>query len=214
MSDTRSRARRVRRRRQRWLRIRAVLASGLVLGVGAAGTLAAWNDAEHAQATFQAGSFGVEGAAGSDAYAEHATSGTAATLAFSASPGAMVPGAKTYAGFRVRTIAGSVAGRVQLASAGVTGDTGLGGHLTYGVRVITTATSCDAAAFAASGNVVVSTGTVLTAASTTWQALGAGGASGGAAVTYCFEITLRSDAPDAAQGKSATPTWTFSAENT
>jgi len=35
-------------------RLRAVLAGGLVLGVGAALTLAAWNDAEFATGSFQA----------------------------------------------------------------------------------------------------------------------------------------------------------------
>ena len=42
--------------------IRAILAGGIVLGVGAAVTLAAWNASEFATGTFQAGTFTIEGA--------------------------------------------------------------------------------------------------------------------------------------------------------
>ena len=41
-------------------KLRAILASGLVLGLGATVTLAAWNDSEYAQATFTAGRFNLE----------------------------------------------------------------------------------------------------------------------------------------------------------
>ncbi|HEY4556978.1 MAG TPA: SipW-dependent-type signal peptide-containing protein [Enteractinococcus sp.] len=42
-------------------KIRAIVAGGLVLGFGAAGTIAAWNDSEEATGNFTAGQFGIEG---------------------------------------------------------------------------------------------------------------------------------------------------------
>ncbi|UWF76726.1 MULTISPECIES: SipW-dependent-type signal peptide-containing protein [Microbacterium] len=55
---TRTRRGRREARRLRFRRIQALLAGGLVLGVGAAATLAAWNDTEHGSATFTAGRLG------------------------------------------------------------------------------------------------------------------------------------------------------------
>ena len=64
--------------------VRAILAGGLVLGVGAAVTLAAWNDSEFATGTFGAGSFNLEGqetiAAG---FSDHETAPGAPTAATS-----------------------------------------------------------------------------------------------------------------------------------
>src|SRR5690606_23874046 len=56
-------------------KVRALLAGGVVLGIGAAATLAAWNDSEYAGATFTAGSFNLEGAVdGADgSYTDHAS---------------------------------------------------------------------------------------------------------------------------------------------
>ncbi|MDR2320511.1 MAG: SipW-dependent-type signal peptide-containing protein, partial [Microbacterium sp.] len=52
---------RTRRRGLALRRIRAVLAGGLVLGVGATVTLASWNDGEYATGTSTAGTFDVVG---------------------------------------------------------------------------------------------------------------------------------------------------------
>ncbi|SFH86076.1 hypothetical protein E3O11_09355 [Cryobacterium levicorallinum] len=48
-------------RQKRNRRIRAVLAGGLVLGLGAAVTLAAWNDSEFARGSFAASGFNLVG---------------------------------------------------------------------------------------------------------------------------------------------------------
>ncbi|GAB6858941.1 SipW-dependent-type signal peptide-containing protein [Microbacterium xylanilyticum] len=66
----------------RLLRIRALLAGGLVLGTGATSTLASWNDAEYANGTFTAARFGIEGSLDGTNYAKH-TSTSAAALSFS-----------------------------------------------------------------------------------------------------------------------------------
>ncbi|AVL97936.1 hypothetical protein C6C15_13000 [Microbacterium sp. str. 'China'] len=195
--------RRVRREkgRMRSRRIRAILAGGLVLGVGATATLAAWNDSEHGAATFTAGRFDIVGATDGTTFSSHATAGTAAALNFQLPPTAMAPGTTTYALFSVRTANPSVAGVLQLTP-GTPGGTGLATYLTYGVRTIT-GTSCTAATYPA-GTAVVPDGSTLTTAGTTTQAVAANGA---AQVNYCFAVTLPTAAGNGAQGLTMTQTW-------
>lgn len=190
-------------RRRRSHRIRAVLAGGLVFGIGAAATLAAWNDAEFATATFQAGRFGIVGATDGTAFTDHATAGSAAALTFALAPTAMAPGSTTYALFSVKTANPSVAGTVQL-TAGTPGGTGLATYLTYGVRTIA-GTSCSAATYPA-GTAVVADGSVVTANGSTTQAVAANGVG---QVNYCIAVTLPTTAPNAAQGLTMSQTWQF-----
>lgn len=192
-------ARRHAARRLRSRRVRAVLAAGSVLGLGAAVTLAAWNDSEYATGTVTAATFGVEGSVDGSSF----TSPEAPhSLAFSPSTD-LTPGATSYALFSVRTQAGSTAGEVQVrADDGNTG--GLHQHLTYGLRTVA-GTSCDASSFE-SGSTVVERGSGMTADAASSQSLEA---DQGAAVNYCLELRLSSDAPNSAQGASATPVWEF-----
>ncbi|WOF23718.1 SipW-dependent-type signal peptide-containing protein [Microbacterium betulae] len=199
-------ARRATRRALRWRRVRALLAGGAVLGVGASATLAAWNDVEHGSATFTAGTFGIVGSTDGEGFAEHATADAPAMLNFQVAPTAMTPGATTYALFSVRTTASSVAGTVELAADAANG-AGLGQYLTYGVRTVSS-TTCDAAAFAGSSSDVVASGSVLTTGGAGARSLDAGG---GSTVHYCFAVTLRADAPNAAQGAAVSPAWQFTA---
>ncbi|GEC74299.1 SipW-dependent-type signal peptide-containing protein [Microbacterium maritypicum] len=86
-------------------KVLAVLAGGLVLGVGTAVTLAAWNDSEFANGTFTAGAFNLQGSTDGTAYADHDSAGSAATLAFTLPAGLvgnMSPTSSVYAGFWVR----------------------------------------------------------------------------------------------------------------
>ena len=62
------------------MRLRAVLAGGLVLGIGTTATLAAWNDSEYATTTVTASRFGIVGNTNGGAFTEHATSAAAATM--------------------------------------------------------------------------------------------------------------------------------------
>lgn len=187
-------------------RVRALLAGGAVMGLGASATLAAWNDAEHGSASFTAGTFGIVGSTEGEGFADHATSDESAVLDFQAAPTAMTPGTTTYALFSVRTSEASVAGSVQL-SADTGNDAGLGQYLTYGVREVASPT-CDQAAFDASSSDVVSPGSALTAGGGGAQSLAA---DGGSTVHYCFAVTMREDAPNAAQGTTVVPAWRFEA---
>lgn len=201
-------------RRLRSRRIQAVLAGGLVLGIGSAITLASWNDSEYATATFTAGRFDILGATDGAAFSSHTSAATPATLSFAIAPTGMVPGTTTYALFSVKTANPSAAGTLQLM-AGTPAGTGLAAHLTYGVRLVPTAAtpaqSCTATTYAAASgttSVIVADGSALTAngAATTTvpQALAA---NGGDQLNYCVAVTLPLTAVNAAQGLTMTQTW-------
>lgn len=201
MMDTRRGVREKKRLRSR--RIRAVLAGGLVLGIGSAVTLAAWNDSEYGAASFTAGRFDIVGATDGTTFSNHASSAAAATLSFVVAPTAMAPGTTTYALFSVKTANPSVAGTVQV-TAGTPGGTGLASYLTYGMKTIT-GTTCNLANYTG-GTTVVADGSALTVSGTGTQAVAA---NGGAQVNYCIAVTLPTTAPNAAQGLTMSQTWQF-----
>lgn len=200
-----------RSRSVRALRLRAVLASGLVFGVGAAVTLASWTDSEYASGSFQSSVFNTQSSVNGGAYADN-----------SASPGATVtvtgpfaPGVSSYIPVLIQTTVNSVAGTAVLSGAvlGGTDAATLGAALVY--RVVRSTASCNATAFTGSPVFVVG------AAGTT-RALTAGQESGvtntlaaatstapGTAIGFCFEVTLPAGASNSLQGKTTTATWQF-----
>lgn len=190
-------------------RARALLAGALVLGVGGSLTLAAWTDTETAQGTFAASVFGIQGSSDGTTFADHPSTGAAA-LNFVVTPTAMSPGTTSYARFVVKTTAATnVPGTLTLSGATVTG-TGLGPYLTYGVRTIPATSACDATSFGA-GAVVVPNSSALSVPGTGTQALAV---AGGAPVAYCFAVTLPAGAANAAQGLTATASWTLTGTST
>ena len=96
--------------------MRAILASGVVLGLGATTTLAAWNDSEVTYGDFVASVFAIESRLGDEAgYREH-PSGAAGRLSFAPSAEQLSPGATTRAWLTVRTTsATTVAGSLRLS---------------------------------------------------------------------------------------------------
>ncbi|WP_244250634.1 SipW-dependent-type signal peptide-containing protein [Arthrobacter crystallopoietes] len=96
-------------KQQKSKKVRAILAGGLVLGVGAAVTLAAWNDSEFAQETFTAGSFNLQGSASGavGSYGEHAISEDALDLSFGNVINNLSPGDTAYASYWLRLDANS-----------------------------------------------------------------------------------------------------------
>lgn len=193
---------------------RALLAGALVLGVGGSLTLAAWTDTETARATFTASTFGIVGSVNNGAtYTENPSTAPAA-LSFTVTPTAMSPGTTTYAKFLVRTTdATNVTGNATLSAPTTTTSTAtsLAGFLTYGVRVIPAAQTCDSTSFGGSTNVIVPNGSVLTVAGSGSTALAAGGAT---PVAYCFAVTLPGGTSNAAQGMNTTATWTVTGTST
>ncbi|VXB90965.1 conserved hypothetical protein [Microbacterium sp. 8M] len=185
-------------RRIRLLRIRALLAGGLVLGTGPTSTLASWNDAEYANGTFTAARFGIEGSLDGTNYSEH-TSTSAAALSFSPAVTGLFPGGTSYAAFAVRATSGSVAGRV-LVSAG-TPSGGLS-DLRYGVRTVGAMGQCNAGSYA-SGASVIPDGSTLGTSAAVSQML----AADRTPVYYCFAISLPVGASNGMQGLAISQTW-------
>ncbi|KJL48839.1 hypothetical protein RS84_00467 [Microbacterium hydrocarbonoxydans] len=208
--NTRRQLRDARRLRSR--RIRALLAGGLVLGVGAAATLAAWNDSEFGSGSFTAGTFNIVGATDGATFSQHPTSpGATLSFALPTTAGAMTPGDKVYALFSVKTVTPSMAGTVQLKAASGNAS-GLGAQLTYTVKTVSTTNGCTAANWA---SIPVTTGlpsgAALTVGATSTQVLNK---DGGNQINYCFEFVMNVGAPTTVQGTSQTATWELAATST
>lgn len=194
-------------------KVRALLAGGVVLGIGAAATLAAWNDSEYAGATFTAGSFNLEGAVdGADgSYTDHAsaTDGVA-PLEFSLPVGNLAPGDAVAAPFWVRldadTTTAATLDLVSLDSTDTTG--GNSSHLGYAVYAIDADATCS----------VTTTGTLLgegatladdpaIAGDTVALPVGAEGVAG-EPTQLCFVVTAGDDLE---QGGSTEAVWQLTA---
>lgn len=186
-------------------KVRAVLAGGLVLGVGAAITLANWNDSEFAFGEFSSGDFNLEGSTDGSAYAEHPST-AAAPLSFSVDASNLSPGDSVSAPFAVRLDAGTTYGADLLVQAA--GTQGSVAGLTYRLTV-QSAFGCDPEQ---AGDVLVPSGTALgSGASGQPLTLEAGtGGDAGAPVNVCFTVSAGSAL---AQGQSGTATWEFAAES-
>lgn len=193
-------------------RVQAVLAAGLVLGIGTAATLAAWTDSENATGSFGSSVFGTESqSAGSPTYASN-TASPGAALSFDAS--AMSPGTSYYAWLNVRTTTiSTVGGTVALTSSAATG--GLASALQFrAVRMPgpTPSSTCDAAAF--SGTPAFIAGAAATylpvsqvPATQVANPIGAAGAQLG----FCFEVRIAPGTANSFQGQTGSVTWTFTA---
>ncbi len=135
--------------RNRRTKVYAILAGGLVLGVGAAYTLAAWNDSEFATVDFAAGSFVFQGSANGTDFDDHASEAGAADLTFTTPFDNLSPSDVVYAPFALRLDATTSADLTAVAPV-VTGT--LDGNLTF-AAVSTTTFGCDATAFAGGSTV-------------------------------------------------------------
>lgn len=212
-------------------KVKAVLAGGAVLGLGATVTLAAWTDTEWVFAGNAAGdgpglgtsSFEVEQNT-TNPYAEATyvqnETNPGGALRFGVSALSLTPGDSVYAPVALRTVAGSIAGNVTLQPAvpatGITvtdANQALYNALTVRVAVSTTTTTCNAAAFTA--GTIIANGPLATTGASAGQALSA---AGGNVQHYCFEITLPANPTlpggtqlSALQGRTAAPAWDFAA---
>ncbi|KQM60678.1 SipW-dependent-type signal peptide-containing protein [Agreia sp. Leaf210] len=218
----RSHARRAEDRRRRFARIRAILAGGLVLGVGGSLTMAAWADSEFGQATFTASRFDTESSINSGT--SWADSTAAAPLSFAFPAGGMSPTTVKYAPFWVRTKALSLDGTLALQPP-TNGNAALAGAMRYRVVRYPVGATCGAALFQAGANPAPTSfivGTAGAAGSTaTSVALTSAvalpttsvAANQGAATQFCFEVSMNSDAANELQGQSVTAVWEVKASS-
>lgn len=205
----------------RWQRVRALLAGGLVLGIGATVTLASWTDTEWV--------FGGTGSSGDDppvgtsqfnvVQNTHDGSGftdrespNGGALAFSAAAADMSPGVTVHAPLQLAADIGSVGGSLVLmgAAAGSGTSQALFDALTYEVRTGVAQADCNPTGIT-SGNALVPAGTSLaTGSGATAFAVPPGTpAAVGAPVDLCFALTLPPGADDSLQGLAAVPVWQF-----
>lgn len=193
------------RRVVRFGKFRAFLAGGIVLGVGAAVTLAAWSDSEIATGTFAAGVFNLEGSATDGvAFADHATNPGAA-LAFALNAAALSPGSVVFAPFALRLAAGTTNDAVVTVT--TAGTTGAVTGLTYELLQVPT----WACASATTGTSLVPAGSAVgtTPAATTFGlTAGTPATNAGSAVDLCFKVSAGAGLT---QGQTGTVTWQFSA---
>ncbi|WP_241156130.1 SipW-dependent-type signal peptide-containing protein [Leucobacter chromiireducens] len=178
-------------KRTGWTRARAVLAGGLVLGVGTAVTLAAWTDTEWVRGVFGSGSFGIEGSADGTAFSDHPVTGAPDTLTFQMNADALAPGDAVYAGYAVQLIAGAT----HAANVTLTTDTSDAITGTSASFVYTTAAGCSASAFTTGTDANVTSFTLATPETPAF---------------LCFQITADDTLP---QGASGEIVWTFTAES-
>lgn len=184
---------------------RAVLAGGLALGLGAAVTLATWNDAEFAKATFTAGSFTMLGSVDGVTFAEHSSTGTEGTLSFDVAPTKLSPGDLVYAPFAVALDASTTSDAIVTVAAAAT--TGVVTNVTYSLIQPTTF-GCTAAT---TGTVLVPSATaVSTVPGSTSFTLSKGTppSTPGNPVFLCFTVKA---GPLLDQGQTGTATWEFTA---
>jgi predicted ribosomally synthesized peptide with SipW-like signal peptide len=202
----------IRRDRRPFLRLRALIAGGVVLGLGVTATLASWNDSDYEAASFSTSVFDIESSVQGAAYADNA-SAPGPTVTFSGA--GFSPGVTGYIQVLVRTKVNSVAGTIALgaATAGGTDAATLFPAFTY--RVVRTTATCNATAFIGSPTWVVGSG-VLNRALSLGQETGvtntlaaATTVAPGAVTGFCFEVLLPNTAVSTLQGKTATATWQF-----
>lgn len=201
--------------RSRSYKVRALLAGGLVFGIGAASTLAAWNDNEYAKGgPFTAGTFAIEGSATGEvgSYAGHKSSATSESLTFSAPINNLSPGSVVYADFWVRLTAdATVNGELELIDVDGSGDNV--DHLSYAVHQLSGEAQCNAAGVG-SATVDLGSGAALDTDPESGEpvALTAGaGSTAGDPIHLCFVVTADDDL---LQSKAATATWQLQASST
>lgn len=199
--QTRSRAPHARTQRRRIAL--AILAGGVVLGVGTAVTLAVWNDSEFATGTFASGEFDLEGSTDGAVFSS-SPAAPGKTLAFELDADLLSPDAVVYAPFAIQLSAESdYEAAVDLSNV-ASGD--LGADLTYSLY---TSTSFDAACSAttppAGSPVVTDRAADATGAVADILTLTAAEEP----INLCFVVA----AGDIDQGATGTITWEFAGES-
>jgi predicted ribosomally synthesized peptide with SipW-like signal peptide len=185
-------------------KVAAVLAGGLVLGIGTATTLAAWTDQEQAQATFTSGVFKLMSSTDGTAFEDHTSN--VATLTFNG--GMMSPGSLHNSFLDVKT----------------SGNSTLGGRATFMPREVDATLSNMQAnlevrvtAHSALSGETLPACVWSTSADTERGAINKApvslddqslSPSGGNVVRYCVQVAMLKEAPSSLQGASTTATWT------
>ncbi|GAA1927631.1 hypothetical protein GCM10009689_02950 [Brevibacterium antiquum] len=188
-------------------KFKAILAGGIVLGVGAAVTLAAWTDNEWAEGTFGAGSFNVQGSTNGTDFTDHTSADGAANLTFDLDGGDnLTPGDTVAAPFVLR-LDGETSYDASVVLEAAAGSGANEANLSYGIVAVVDAASCTEGA---AGTTVVPAGTALdaTTGAQGFDLTAGAGSTAGAPVTLCFQVTA---GDDLTEGDAASAQWQFTA---
>lgn len=189
-----------RTRSRTWLRVRAVLAGGLVLGVGATLTLAAWNDSEYASGALTTSTFDLQSSTNVSTNFSSHPEGSPLVLDFAAT--GLTPGSLKQEQIFIRNV-GTAAGTYTFSAPKMSADDAsfpLVSHLKY--RAIETTGACLPASF-------TSGATYLAGGPSAWVAIGSPASTpknivaGGTVVGICAELQLSATTPNDRQGKAA-----------
>ena len=182
-------------------KIAAVLAGGLVLGIGAATTLAAWTDSQYASASFTAGIFKLESSINGTTWVDY-TSSAPAQLTLSAT--GMSPGVSSFGYLDVRTTDISTLGGTVLLQAATKGSSDpqdMIDALEFRAKALAAGQTCDAGALSSAVFADVTASPVVAGS----QSLSPNKAN---VVRYCLQTRMKASAPSSVQGKTANLTWT------
>lgn len=200
---------------------RALLAGGVVLGIGAVGTMAAWSGDAWVSATFSLADV-VDIQSGAELTGTFEDHDSQNALEMFSSPLSLIPGQTDHAHFFIQTTSVSTAATVLMAPAGDTPAPGTSesalwtSFIEYQTRVVDAAehSDCSADVFDATpqGEVLVPAGSGLDYTPTqTFDLLPRGDST----MMVCFQFTLRSSAATAdpsVNGTTIEPVWTFTGE--
>ncbi|MFF5792306.1 hypothetical protein ACFY5D_09675 [Paeniglutamicibacter sp. NPDC012692] len=181
-------------------KVRAVMAGGLVLGVGAVLTLAAWNSSDFAAGVFGTGAFVLEGSTNGTDFAHHEEASPAA-LTFGLTAANLSPGESVSAPFAVH-LDGTTTYDATVAM-NTTFGAGLDG-LSYKVF----STAAFGCAEASTGDVVASTPLISGTNVATFDLTKGSSGAAGAAKNLCFVVTA-GDEVDLSEGATSTAVWEF-----
>lgn len=193
-------------------KVKAILAGGLVLGLGAAITLAVWNDSEFVTGAFGAGHFNVQGSADGTTFADHTPIGSAATLSFSTGFNNLSPSQTVASPYVLHLDKDTTTGAtVSVNSATATG--AAASELTYKIVEVATVAGCTPVATGTS--TIVPAGTALNSVASavpfTLAKSTTLGTDPGADVFLCIQVT---SSTTLVQDTSAVGTWQFLATST
>ncbi|MHA7306634.1 SipW-dependent-type signal peptide-containing protein [Arthrobacter sp. TMN-49] len=189
-------------------KVKAILAGGLVLGVGAAITLAAWNDSEFVTGIFTAGHFNVQGSANGTDFADHA-SGSPATLSFSTGFDKISPSVTVAAPYVLHLDQDTVNDATVSVASAVSSGTAAS-QLTYGIVAVASVAGCTPSAVGTSTIVPAGTALNSVAGASTFSLTkpGTPGTVPGSDIFLCLQVTSTAAL---VQGTSAVGTWEFRA---
>lgn len=192
-------------------KFKAILAGGVVLGVGAAVTLAAWTDQEWASGAFTAGTFDIESSVDGKDFKDHnPDEDGVAELDFNLQPKNLSPNQTVAAPFVLRVDnETTLSAEVELVEATSDKNNPNFKHLTYGIIEVPNASACEPGA---EGTPIVPKATALNSAHQVNDIVLTPGAdeAAGDPITLCFQVTADGELE---QSHATTASWQFVGES-